>query len=73
MATHDVRFEIPKRALGVADVKFQVRRDGKMLGTLTVSNGSAVWFPANSRYGHKMNWKKFDQIMKDEATRFEKR
>jgi len=45
MAKHDVSFNIPQRALGKADVEFQVKRDGIVLGTLAVSNGSIVWFP----------------------------
>jgi len=28
MARHDVSFNIPQRALGKADVEFQVKRDG---------------------------------------------
>ena len=37
---HDVRFSIPERALGKADVEFIVKEDGAVLGTLAVSNGS---------------------------------
>ena len=73
MAKHDVKFSIPSRSLGRADVEFVVRRDGSVLGTLTVSNGSIVWFPKNASYGCKMSWKRFDELMKNEATRFEKR
>jgi len=40
MAKHDVYFNIPQRALGKADVEFQVKQDGVVLGTLAVSNGS---------------------------------
>jgi hypothetical protein len=42
MAKHDVSFSIPQRALGKADVKFQVKSDGAVHGTLEVSNGSVV-------------------------------
>ncbi len=45
MATHDVSFSIPERSLGKADVEFVIKRDGAILGTLAVSNGSVVWFP----------------------------
>ncbi len=34
MAKHDVSFSLPERSLGRADVKFQVKRDGKVHGTL---------------------------------------
>ncbi|MEX1185610.1 MAG: hypothetical protein WEA80_03390 [Gemmatimonadaceae bacterium] len=73
MAKHDVSFSIPQRALGKADVKFQVKRDGSVHGTLEVSNGSLVWFPKGTTYGLKMSWVKFDRIMQDNATRLERR
>ena len=38
-----------------------------------VSNGSVVWFPKGTTYGLKVGWAKFDEIMKDKATKFEKR
>ncbi len=61
------------RALGKADVEFVVKRDGAVLGTLTVSNGSIVWFPRGTTYGYKMDWARFDINMQLEASRFEKR
>ena len=73
MAQHTVTLEVPKRQISRADVKFQVKADDKMLGTLTVSKGAVVWFPFGTKYGYKMGWAKFDRFMKDEATRFESR
>lgn len=73
MAKHDVSFNIPQRALGKADVEFLVKRDGAVLGTLAVSNGSIVWFPKGTTYGLKVGWKKFNDIMQKSATRFERR
>ena len=72
MAKHKVTFQSPSRKLGRSDVQFEVRSDGEMLGTLTVSNGSVVWFPKGVSYGHKATWKKFDELMK-KARREEKR
>ena len=73
MAKHTVILEVPKRQISRADVKFQVKADGKMLGTLTISKGAVVWFPFGTKYGFKMGWTKFHNFMKDEATRFEAR
>jgi hypothetical protein len=70
---HDVKFSIPQRTLGTADVEFDVHRDGSKLGTLKVSKGSLVWFPSGTKYGHKMGWKKFNELMVEHATRFEVR
>lgn len=73
MAKHTVTLEVPKRKISRADHKFQVKADGKVLGTLTVSKGAVVWFPRGTKYGYKMGWTKFDNFMKDEASRFEAR
>ena len=73
MAQHTVTLEVPKRQISRADVKFQVKADEKLLGTLTVSKGAVVWFPHKTKYGYKMGWKKFDEIMQSEAMRFETR
>jgi hypothetical protein len=73
MAKHEVAFDVPKRPLGRADIEFTVKADGNVLGTLTVSNGSLVWFPKGTTYGCKMGWSKFDRLMQKEATRQEKR
>lgn len=69
---HDVRFSIPERELGKADIEFKIKKDGKVLGKLTVSKGSIVWFPKDRTYGHKIGWTKFDEFMKEQP-RVEKR
>ncbi len=71
--SHDVKFSIPKRTLGKSDVEFDVNRDGSKLGTLKISKGSLVWFPSGTSYGHKMGWKKFDELMQSHANRYEVR
>ena len=73
MAKHTVTVEVPKRQVSRADVKFQVKADGRVLGTLTVSKGAVVWFPIGTKYGYKMGWAKFDKFMKEKASRFEAR
>ncbi len=70
---HDVQFSIPNRPLGRADVDFQVWRDGSMHGTLKVSKGTIVWFPSNTSYGYRIGWGKFDELMQQHATSFERR
>lgn len=73
MAKHDVTVDMPPRPLKREDVSFQVRQDGKLLGTLKVSNGSIVWFSRGASYGCKMGWAKLDATMHEHATRVEKR
>ena len=65
--------EMPAKEIKRADVSFTVRRDGRKFGTLEISNGSIVWFPASTTYGRKMGWERFHEVMEDEARRFEKR
>jgi hypothetical protein len=69
---HDVKFSIPERELGKADIEFKIKKDGKLFGKLTVSKGSIVWFPKDKTYGHKIGWKKFDDLMREQK-REEKR
>lgn len=73
MATHKVKMTLPPREIQRADASFAVERDGKKFGTLEISNGSIVWFPPYTQYGLKMSWKKFSEMMEDQATRVEKR
>ena len=73
MAKHDVSFTLPRRSLGVADVKFLVKTDGNKVGTLAVSNGSLVWFPVGKKNGYKIGWKRFDELMRREAPWWERR
>jgi hypothetical protein len=73
MAKHDVSFDIPERRLGKTDVHFYIRVDGEVLGRLSISNGSIVWFPKLARKGRKMGWKRFDEMMQENAGRREQR
>jgi hypothetical protein len=73
MAIHKVIMEIPPREIKRADAKFVVMRNGRTYGTLEISNGSIVWFPASTTYGYKLGWEKFHQLMRQEATRHEVR
>lgn len=72
MAKHKVTMTLPPRQIKRADAMFKVNQDGKRFGTLEISNGSLVWFPAYTQYGRKISWKKFDKLMEG-ATRIEKR
>ena len=73
MPQHEVTFEAPPRMLRRADVKFVVKSDGYVLGTLAISNGSLVWWPKKTTNGYKVDWAKFHQLMEEHATRVEVR
>jgi hypothetical protein len=70
---HRVMMTLPPREIKRADAVFAVEKDGKKFGTLEVSNGSLVWFPAHTTYGDKMSWQIFHDLMEACATRIEKR
>ena len=73
MAKHKVVMKLPPREIKRADVSFKVKRNGKLLGTLEISNGSIVWYPSGTTYGSKMSWAKFDKMMDENASRVELR
>lgn len=70
---HNVYFTIPNRELERSDVEFEVYVNKDKMGTLTVSKGTIVWFPANTTYGHRLGWAKFDKLMQEHVKGFEKR
>lgn len=73
MAKHSVIVDLPARPIARADAKFHVKSNGRKFGMLAISKGAVVWFPFNSPYGCKLGWEKFNQLMKDNARRFETR
>jgi hypothetical protein len=70
---HDVSFNVPNRPLGKSDIEFSIAKNGAKLGTLKISNGSIVWFPAGVVNGHRMTWTQLDKLMKEHATDTEAR
>lgn len=73
MVKHRVQMHLPPREIKRADATFKVKRDGKLLGTLEISNGSIVWYPSGTTYGSKITWLKFDKMMEENASRVEMR
>lgn len=61
---HKVKFSIPERELGKADIEFHVKSNGQKFGTLKVSKGALVWVPRDHTYGYKIGWSKFDEWIK---------
>jgi hypothetical protein len=70
---HEVRFKVPRRRLGHSDVVFDVYTEGTKFGTLKISKGSLVWFPANTTIGYKVGWEQLDRLMHDHVTGEERR
>jgi hypothetical protein len=68
-----VEFSIPKREIGNADIKVEVRQDGSKgkLGTLLISRGDLEWRVFKGRGGkkttYKVKWDKVGEMMMKEA------
>jgi len=68
MPTHDVTIEIPKKSIQATDIKFTVKSDGGMLGSLLVSKGNIEWIPANNSVRkRRLTWERFAQMMESEG------
>ena len=70
---HEVKFGVPQRSLGRADIRFDVSADKAAMGSLLVSNGSVVWFPKHSRRGLKLFWRDLDSLMQQHGKPVERR
>jgi len=61
---HTVRFELPSRELGNANIEFLVYKDGEVFGRLLVSKGAVVWREkGKSKRGKKLGWSDFAELM----------
>jgi hypothetical protein len=65
MATHTVKFTLPERELGKADITFEVRKDNEKFG--------AVWFPRNGKQGYRIGWSKLEEFFVENGNKVEKR
>jgi hypothetical protein len=73
MTIHTVKFTLPERELGKADVTFKVRKDEQKFGELKISNGSAVWFPKKAKQGYRVGWSELEQFFLANGDKVEKR
>lgn len=73
MAVHTVKFTLPERELGKADITFEIKKDGVKFGDLKISNGSAVWFPKHGKQGYRLSWSKVEEIFVEYGHKVEKR
>lgn len=62
---HDVKFSVPHRPVGAADIEFTVRRNKQKFGELRRSKGAVVWIPADKSYGRHLSWLQNDRLAKE--------
>lgn len=70
---YEVNFDVPTRPLGKTDIRFVVKTEDGVFGTLEVSKGALVWYPKKTSYGHRVTWKRFSELVEANATQSERR
>lgn len=66
MPTHDVYVTLPNALMGKKDAFFDIYKDGKKLGTITISKGSIEWYPKNTKKQvYSLSWSAFDKMMRE--------
>lgn len=64
MATHAVSLQVSHAiAIGSVDITLPVRKSGKLLGTLTISQGGVDWKKAHAHSSVSVNWTRFAELM----------
>lgn len=62
---YKVDFEVPRRPLDFKDVRFKVRRNGRALGKLGISQGGLVWWPRFKQKGIIVDWERLEKLLAD--------
>ncbi|ASZ10844.1 hypothetical protein KTO58_21240 [Chitinophaga pendula] len=67
MKGHRVSLQLPVTELGKADASFQIKKDGKLLGTMHISHGAFSYQPSGfmKKNAIKISWLEFDKMMKE--------
>jgi hypothetical protein len=68
MAQHEIRLKFNKELEVLnSDVRVEAKRDGTLLGTLTLSKGSIDWRPSGRHRGKggeiQLSWAAFAEVM----------
>jgi hypothetical protein len=70
MAAHSVKLKIEHPlTVGNIGVEFEVRRGGKLLGKLEVTQTTIDWTPAKARNPRKVSWQEFGDWMEARGQR----
>ena len=69
MAQHEVKFNVPSRPLGNADVRFSVTRNRTKFGELHISKGAVVWVGKDKTYGRRLGWQALAEAFEERGTK----
>jgi hypothetical protein len=62
---HSIEMKLPKTQVVKTDVEFIVKKDGKLLGRLNISQGNLEWIPSgHSVKKYKLRWSALDALMR---------
>jgi len=65
---HDVEMKFHSKMVSKKDVEFDIKSEGKKLGTLLISKGNIEWKPSgHSKNKRRLSWKKFSELMINEG------
>lgn len=65
---HEVALDISTKFVLNKDVKIEVKKDGRKLGTVLISKGNIEWLPVgNSVNKKRLSWSKFADLMAAEG------
>lgn len=65
---HEVILGFTSKIVSNKDVTFDIKKDGKKLGTVLVSKGNIEWVPSgNSVNKKRLSWTKFAELMESEG------
>jgi len=68
MAQHEVTLDLSTTFVLSKDLKLDIKKDGRKLGTALISKGNIEWVPAgNSVNKMRMSWAKFAELMESEG------
>ena len=61
---HSIEMKLPKTQVVKTDVEFVIKKDGKLLGRLNVSQGNLEWIPSgHSVKKFRIRWSELDSMM----------
>jgi hypothetical protein len=68
MATHSISMKQPQEVVLGKDVQFSIKRNGKKLGELHVSQGNLEWVPAGSKVKtYRLRWAQVAELFEEKG------
>jgi len=69
MAKHNLEIALPPKVILNSDVVVEVKSDEAKLGELRISRGSIDWVPGKHAVAFRLEWERFDLLMRENGVR----